>query len=134
MCVGLGERLAGAHRDCAQQPDRRDARANPCAVFGLDLACRHVQDVRPHGVDGRANLVAIIRERQHNAARAWPNRREDLARCLGADSLGDDSGLGHHHADMVGARLGSRDRVRDRRHAVDLHDHLLMFLTEHRLK
>ena len=61
MGVGLGNRFAGAHRDRAEQSDRRDPLANPGAVLGLDLARRDMHDIRPHRVDHRADLVAIVR-------------------------------------------------------------------------
>jgi hypothetical protein len=39
---------------------------------------------------------------------------------------GINSWFGYHHADKVSARLGGRDGIGDRGHAVDLDDHLVI--------
>ena len=123
MRVGFGERFTGAHGDRAQEHDGRDALANPCAVLGLDLTRDHVQHVRPHRIDHRANLVAIVGQRQRYAARARANRGENFARQVSADRFGDDAGLCDDQANQIGACLGGRDRVGHRGHAVDLDRH-----------
>ena len=111
MRVGLGESFAGAHRNRPQEHDRRDPLANPGAVFGLDLARDDVQDVGPHRVNHRANLVAIVGQRQRHTARARANRGQNFARQVSVDRFGDDAGLGNDEANQLRAGVGGRDRV-----------------------
>ena len=124
MRVGFGESFTGAHRDRAQRHDGRDTLRIQAQSSGSISRATTMQNVRAHRVDHRANLVAIVGQRQRHAARARANRGQNFARRVSADRLGDDAGLGHDQADQIGAGLGRRDRVGHRRHAVNLDRHL----------
>src|SRR5262252_9107653 len=105
MRLSFGHGLPRADGNRPQQAHRGDTGSYPGAVLGFDLARSDVHDVRLDRIGHRANLVAIIREREHYAASTRANSLNNRTGGVIINCFGEHTWLGYDHANKISARL-----------------------------
>jgi hypothetical protein len=123
MRFSLGDRLACTYRNRPEYTHRHDARTQPGTILGLDLTSGHMHDVGLDCIYHRANLFAVIRERERHASRTRTDSLKNRASDIATDCFSQYSGLTHHHTDKVSPSLGARQGIVNTSHAVDLDYH-----------